>query len=424
MTRGVFLLFVLITLLPYVSAASVSLSDSSGLGQVSVSGADALYAYEVNFDYTGTISDVDFAGFLGGDTSQGYSSRDGIVSVYESILESGNSGIDGSGSLFNVSHTGTLTLRCALFVDSSGTISYAYYNTTMAETSSACSSHANADSDEESSEESASSGGSGGSGSVSSQTSSVPAPSTISLQLEPNDLSVSLIVGAGESRSFEIINTGTTPVTLEIRSTLPVITGLPDTIRLDVGEVRTLYFSVGSVDRGLIAGTIEFVYSGEVVAQLPIVLNLRSENFLFDTRVALGQDSIVHSGESLDVQIDLVEVASSEPVDVTVTYTISDYLGNVYIQESETFFVDGEKSYVKTFQTADLESGVYFVGIEVVYPGAFATSSARFEVAPFSLFNDPRTLFVIIGIAVLLGLVIFFLAIRRPRLPHKARRVH
>ena len=38
------------------------------------------------------------------------------------------------------------------------------------------------------------------------------------------------------------------------------------------------------------------------------------------------------------------------------------------------------KDYVKEFHTTNLPVGKYFVGVEIVYPGAFATSSAQFEV--------------------------------------------
>ena len=50
------------------------------------------------------------------------------------------------------------------------------------------------------------------------------------------------------------------------------------------------------------------------------------------------------------------------------------------MQESETFSVLGEKKYSKEFATQQLLPGKYVLSLEIVYPGAFAISSAQFQV--------------------------------------------
>jgi hypothetical protein len=76
-----------------VSAIGVSQDDvSATLAQLSVSSASNLYGYEVNFSYSGSVSDVTFSGFLGGTTSSGYLTRRGYLYVYESKLDNTQTG--------------------------------------------------------------------------------------------------------------------------------------------------------------------------------------------------------------------------------------------------------------------------------------------------------------------------------------------
>ena len=98
-----------------------------GLSRINITDADDLYSYEVNLDFGGSISDVDNYKFLGAsDTSYGYSTRSGVLSVYGSKLGS-VAGTSGDGNLFNVSYSGSVTLRSALFIDSVGSEEYIYY---------------------------------------------------------------------------------------------------------------------------------------------------------------------------------------------------------------------------------------------------------------------------------------------------------
>jgi len=119
-----------------VSAVGVTLTSiNSTDAQIGISSVTGLYAYEVNFDHTGDVTAVTQANYITvveGDSQYGYNERGTITSVYGSRLDNAAAGVDGSGNLFNITYTGTLTLRYALFVYTNDTREYVYYNNTAA----------------------------------------------------------------------------------------------------------------------------------------------------------------------------------------------------------------------------------------------------------------------------------------------------
>lgn len=392
--------------LPGAFAVDASLSDSGTFAETSVSSASSLYAYEINFDYSGSYSSPSFAGFLGSGTSTGSSARNGILSFYESKLDSTQAGVSGSGLLFNMTHSGDLELRYALFVYANGNEEYVYYN----------------NSGSGSSGDSGTTSTGGGSSSSSDE---VIAPNTldveqISLTADTEELSINSIVGQENVRSFRVLFEGDEAITLEISTEgLDNYITIPSVMTFQPGQERLVAFEIAPVFNGLLTGKIVFSYNGESVLEVPVVLNVRSENFLFDTSISLSDfDRRITAGQSLIAQVDLKEVSQGEKVDIIATYYVKDYSGNVYFEDSETFFVLGEKSYTKEIITDNLPPGKYIFGLEIVYPGAFATSSAYFEVKePFSFSNNPTAIIVLIvalgAIAVLV--ILYFSILRTPK---------
>lgn len=124
---------VFIFLISLASAASITASDvNSTLTTVNITNAQNLYSYEVTFAYTGTISSAVSYGFLSSDgaavTDIAYSLRAGNVSVYESRLDNTKAGISGAGNLFNITHSGSLTLKSLLTVSKDGQEETTNYN--------------------------------------------------------------------------------------------------------------------------------------------------------------------------------------------------------------------------------------------------------------------------------------------------------
>lgn len=157
---------------------------------------------------------------------------------------------------------------------------------------------------------------------------------------------------------------------------------------------------------------------GEIIKEIPVVINVKSENFLFDASISLPSAlRIVNAGDLLRAQVNLLQVGTKEKVDVVASYVIKDFAGEIYLEDSETFAVENEKSFVKEFPTEGLPPGKYVLGMEIVYPGAFATSSSVFEVeekAGFGGFGLTKTnITLLVAVAIIIVLIILVIVIRR-----------
>jgi hypothetical protein len=132
------------------------------------------------------------------------------------------------------------------------------------------------------------------------------------------------------------------------------------------------------------------VYLGKVVVngekEILITINTQSKETLFDIS-STPLENVVEVGGNLKTQMYLLPVGE-EGVDVTVKYLIRDYSGEVYYEESSTFYVDEEMSFVKEFNTSDLAVGNYILVAEMVYLGGFASASSYFEVGSGIVYDE------------------------------------
>lgn len=108
------------------SATTVTTTDiNSTLTEVTIVNATGIYSYEINFIDTATTSSAKFTDALGAGTTRGNTTTTETatagnwneLSVYESKLDSTRTGVDLNDNIvFNVTHTGTITLRQGIFV--------------------------------------------------------------------------------------------------------------------------------------------------------------------------------------------------------------------------------------------------------------------------------------------------------------------
>lgn len=203
------------------------------------------------------------------------------------------------------------------------------------------------------------------------------------LTTDPLEIDVHAIAGEPEIKMLKVKSLAEIPMTFDVVVAGKDIENVVSTltrISLQPGEERVISVNINPAEKGLLTGRILF-RTRNYEYQLPVVINVKSKNFLFDASISvLEQFKRVFADSPIRAQINLLQIGPNESVDVLATYVIKDYLGNVYLEEKETFAVLREKSYVKEFSALGLAPGRYIVGLEIVYPGAFATSSSGFEV--------------------------------------------
>jgi len=408
---------VLIFCVSLVSGASVSLSS----GVVSISDADNLYAYEINFDYTGSITNVVFGSFLGAGTSSGHSERNSISSIYESKLDSTATGVSGDGTLFTVTYIGEIGLESAVLIandTAETTINYACGNgvCTSSESCSTCPSDCGAC---PVTTTTAPSGGGGGGGGA--------AVSVPGISIDVSNINMDLVLNSNKERIIRVTNTGEVATVVNLGqiglSGIAIIEGGGFTLAPgESRDVRILFIALS--ETGIYTGKI-FI-AGKAIL---VSINMRSKQLLFDALVVVPDDEkLIKLGDRLDVQITLIPMGDDPRVDVTLNYLIKDFDGKIYVQESETILIEKQESFQKEFFTEGLPVGNYIVGLELVYPNGVATSSSHFEIVKekplFSPFSGLSTvlIFLIIGVVVLVVLIIMFMVRYKKRKKNLLRR--
>ena len=107
-------------------------------------------------------------------------------------------------------------------------------------------------------------------------------------------------------------------------------------------------------------------------------------------------------------------------MDVTLNYVIKDYAGKTYLTTTETTMVDKQMNFNRNFDTGILPLGPYIVGLQLVYPGGTAPSSAHFEViegAPMTIFG--KIIFFLILLILIIAILIVIVLINRQRKKRK-----
>ncbi|MGC9310018.1 MAG: hypothetical protein ACP5D2_04975, partial [Candidatus Nanoarchaeia archaeon] len=352
--------------------------------QVDITNAQDLYAYEINFDYNGDSVNVDYSDFLsnGSTTSEGDDIKDGVLSVYQSRLNNQKTGISGSGNLFNISHSGSLDLRYALFVsNNSAEETYVYYNESA---------------EEEPSGTSGTSGGGGGGGAVS-------IPVVGGVELDVSELVLNMVLNSHAERVIKITNLGDAK-TLSLGNTNLDGIVLFEKEQIEIGanetkELRVVF--VAPDETGVRTGKI-LIGGHEIL----ITINTESKLLLFDAMISISDKEILE-GSTLDSQVTLLPMGEEPRLDVYLTYYIKDFSGNTHLLEEDTILVEAEKSFKRRFDTSKLEPGRYVLGLELKYPNGVATSSSNFEIVEGNIFLK----YIIIGgiLFVIIGLILLFI---------------
>jgi hypothetical protein len=247
-------------------------------------------------------------------------------------------------------------------------------------------------------------GGGGGGGAVTP---------TISLEIVPVEFNIRMAVNTNKPETIKIKNIGTSTATVSVsQQNLNGKVIINETsLKIARGETKTL-------DIIFVAPSEPGIYTGKILIgnrEVLVSLNVKTKLLLFDSNiVVLNKDYKVSRNDKLKTQIVLVPMGDKERLDVRLDYVIKNYDGKVYITHSETVFIENRISFNRDFDVGSLPLGSYIVGLELVYPGGVAPSSAYFEIVsktPEELWSN--LIFYLMILILIVAILIIILLIKR-----------
>ena len=192
-----------------------------------------------------------------------------------------------------------------------------------------------------------------------------------------------MALGETKSQTITVKNTGNVGLDLKLNvlTVDNMVSPSEKSFKLEPNEEKKIELNFIGKNLGSFMGEIE-VTSGEVKKSVNVILEIASENALFDVKMDVPHSyQEVEPGGDLKAQITLLNVGPPKKVDVTATYIIKDRFGNSVYESSETFAVEKQTSFLKSLKLPnELKPGNYLAVIEVKYENSFAVSSELFTV--------------------------------------------
>ncbi len=235
---------------------------------------------------------------------------------------------------------------------------------------------------------------------------------SLGIVLNQTEININLAINTNKEYFITVTNLGTSARSVSVsQQNLDNMVMFEETsFELGPGESRQLKIVFVALSQtGIFTGKI-FIGGRQVL----VSLNIRTKLLLFDSNiVVLNPDYLVEQGDDLKTKVTLIPMGDKDRLDVTLNYVIKDYNGKTYLTKSETLLVEEQMDFKRDFDTGKLPIDTYVVGLELVYPGGVATSSAHFEVIErTSVFKGRVYLYLIIAILTVLILIVILLLIR------------
>jgi len=253
-------------------------------------------------------------------------------------------------------------------------------------------------------------GGGGSSGAAISNSIILITPDIINLTLPFNPVTSS---APRFPQKIYIYNKGTSQQNLTITASenlKEVLIDLKDSVSVEPEEYKELAFIfISPLEKKEIVG--EITIGGKKIA---VYIHAISTPLWFDANVVvLNKGYSIVQGGTLKTKIELVPMGDPSKLDVSLSFTIKDYSGKIYITQKDTLFVEERMTVNKVFDVSKLPVGKYIIHLDLIYPGGSAPTTANFGIVKNNLLEKiPLTLILIIFIIML---ILSFLIIKKIR---------
>lgn len=245
-------------------------------------------------------------------------------------------------------------------------------------------------------------------------------PSVKDIVIVPKEINLKMAINTNQKEIIKITNEGSSTKKLVVYQT-----GLNKMVILDSRSITVAPGETKELEVIFVALDEVGIFTGKIIIDgydVLVTLNIKTKLLLFDSNiVVLNRNYMVSQGNELRTKVDLIPMGDEERLDVTLNYVIKDYSGKVYLTQSETVLVEDEVEFKRNFETGMLPLGDYIIGLELVYPGGVAPSSAHFEIVERNLEDTFGLIlfFLVVGILIVAILIVVLLI----RKKHKFRTI-
>lgn len=171
-----------------------------------------------------------------------------------------------------------------------------------------------------------------------------------------------------------------------------------------------LVFSALNISEGIYVGNIE-ISSGEEKKFVPVVLEVESEDVLFDGSIGLYPTGKIFAGDKINAEIKIFDLSRIGMSNIELNYFIKDFSGDMILSETENLVVENQISVTKSMMLPqDVEKKDYVFGVLIKYKNSVGTASSVFRIEEKEkiLFSDKNLIyFIILFVFVLLIFLIF-----------------
>lgn len=197
-----------------------------------------------------------------------------------------------------------------------------------------------------------------------------------------------------------------------------------DRVELGAGETRFVNVTFANkkdASYGVYIGFLN-IASDDSSKRLPIILEVESDDVLFDGNIEVFPTTVKKPGDRISVEIKIFDLSFLGASSVDLTYFVKDFENRVIVMEEETIVVENQITITKPIDLPQtIQEGNYIAGVIINYKNSFGTATNFFNVgggvavAGGALnFLDEKFLMIIV-IAVFVIFAIVFLIYQRVR---------
>ena len=246
---------------------------------------------------------------------------------------------------------------------------------------------------------------------------------TYNFRVSPTEFNIDMAINTNVKETITITNFEDFGLTLGVASV-----GLSNMVLFEKSSFTVPANQGIEVEVIFVAPEKPGIYTGRILIggkTIFVTLNVKTELILFDSNiVVLNENYEVRQGDQLKTMVTLIPLGDPTRLDVTLNFVIKDYSNKIYLTKSETLLVEEQVKLKRNFDTGILPLGDYVIGLELIYSGGVAPSSAHFKVIekPFSSVIGRIILFLIILILLIAIIIIVILIVRRIREKKKTQK--